>query len=102
MLDGRTLGANPYEEDVLRDDAPHVLTVRADGFETREIDARLSRDVNVDVTLAPRGASSTTPTFTAASAPPAASVVRRPGPRPPAQSKGSAQRQIDEDDPYKP
>ena len=51
-LDGRTLDTNPFEADMGRDDAPHRLSIRADGFETRDIDARLSRDLSVDVALA--------------------------------------------------
>jgi serine/threonine protein kinase len=104
MLDGRLLATNPYEEDVARDDGPHRLSIRADGFETRDMDARLNRDVSVDVTLAPRAAASAAaPVPAAAPAPvfPAGVPDRRPA-RSPASTKGSPQRRIDEDDPYKP
>jgi hypothetical protein len=105
LLDGRMLATNPYEEDVAQDEAPHRLSIRADGFETREMDARLNRDVSVDVTLAPHAATSAAaPTpVPAAAAPvyPAGVPDRRPA-RAPASAKGTPQRKIDEDDPYKP
>ena len=94
VLDGRSLGANPYEEDVVRDESPHRLSIRAEGFETRDIDARLNRDVSVDVTLAPRAAPSPSPAPSAA--------VRPPGARPSPPPKGTPKRLIDEDDPYRP
>ncbi len=107
VLDGRNLASNPYEEDVSRDDAPHRLSIRADGFVTRDIDARLSRDVNVDVTLA---AAQPSAQAAAAPSPPPASpqTARQTAPRytppptaPATPTKASSQRRIDEDDPYK-
>lgn len=105
-LDGKMLGATPYEGDVARDDAPHRLTIRADGFESRDIDAHLGRDVSVDVTLAPLAAPPpAVPPSPAAPSPGRPAVYQRP-----AQAgtiiiapKGTpqSQRHIDEDDPYK-
>jgi eukaryotic-like serine/threonine-protein kinase len=101
VLDGRTLASNPYEGDVTRDDRPHRLTIRADGFESREIDERFARDVNVDVTLAARTAETAPPPAPIVSAAPPPSPVLRSPPRPGAPAKGSPGRRIDEDDPYK-
>jgi serine/threonine protein kinase len=100
LLDGRALGTNPYEEDVAPDDGPHRLSIRADGFETRDMDARLNRDVSVDVTLAPRAPQAAPPPAPISAAVPVGSPDRR-ATRSPA-PKGSPQRRIDEDDPYKP
>jgi serine/threonine protein kinase len=109
VLDGRNLATNPYEEDVARDDASHRLSIRADGFVTRDIDARLTRDVNVDVTLAAASPSApqapvALPPTTAVAQPSRAPTQRfvptapQPQPQP---TKSSSQRRIDEDDPYK-
>jgi serine/threonine protein kinase len=100
LLDGRALATNPYEEDVTRDDAPHRLSIRADGFETREMDARLNHDMSLDVTLAPRAAATPAAPAPISAAVPVAVPDRR-GTRTPT-PKGSPQRRIDEDDPYKP
>jgi len=108
ILDGRTLTANPYEGDVARDEGEHHLVVRADGFETREVESRLTRDVNVDVTLAPTPVPvPTAPERPAAANPPTVRYVPRPVYNPPPQQQQSTQskpppkRRIDEDDPYK-
>jgi serine/threonine-protein kinase len=42
ILDGVTLASNPFEGDVPRDDAPHHLSIQADGFESRDLDPRFS------------------------------------------------------------
>ena len=99
-LDGTTLDANPYEGDVARDGATHRLTVNADGFESREMEVRFSRDVDLDVTLAPRTPAQ--PPSTSPATPPAAAraaPVRAPNP-PSLSPKHASKRSIDEEDPY--
>ena len=113
LLDGVPVSANPYEADVPRGDSKHHVSIRADGFEARELDVAFSRDVTLNESLSP-----TAPLASNTPAPPPASDptvsvgnvsnawVRRsvPAATPPTRGprKGSApQRQIDEEDPYK-
>jgi serine/threonine-protein kinase len=52
-LDGRPVGQNPYEGEIPRDDLVHRIVATADGFQSREIEARFDRDVSIDIELAP-------------------------------------------------
>jgi serine/threonine-protein kinase len=107
VLDGKPLDANPYEGDVVRDDAQHSLSVVADGFQSRDLDARFARDVHVDVALTPAP-----PPLRDADA--KANVAPRPAPAPPPRNVGATfnpgasntrptkpNRGIDEEDPYR-
>jgi serine/threonine-protein kinase len=99
-LDGTTLDGNPYEADVARDAATHHLSVSADGFQSRELDALFSRDVNVDVILAPRE----TPAPARSASPAVVSTPAQPPPARatilPATPAKRPSRRIDEEDPY--
>jgi eukaryotic-like serine/threonine-protein kinase len=101
VLDGKALASNPFEGDVTREDKPHRLSIRAEGFETRELDERFIRDVNVDVTLAAQPVQSAPTPAPSASAAPPPSVVPRTPPRAGPPPKVAPGRRIDEDDPYK-
>ncbi len=103
VLDGRTLEANPYEADVARDEAPHRLSIRADGFVGREIDARLNRDVNTSTSpsLRPPRLLPSAAALAPVAPPSTAPAAPRPSPARGTPAKGANQRRIDEDDPYR-
>jgi serine/threonine protein kinase len=52
-VDDASVLANPYEGDVPSDAVIHRITVTADGYEPRHLEATFDRDVALDVTLAP-------------------------------------------------
>jgi serine/threonine protein kinase len=100
VLDQVTLTSNPYEADVPRDEGPHHLSIRADGFQPREMDTGLARDVNLDVSLAPVPAA--VPAAPTPAPPPVAVKAAPANAAPPAAraGRGQAPRRIDEEDPY--
>jgi serine/threonine-protein kinase len=96
-VDGTPLPSNPYEGDAARDGATHRVIVSADGFESRELEVRFSRDVSLDVALVPRP-----PVLPPAPSP---SPAARPAPvrawiPPSSPPRHPSQRSIDEEDPY--
>jgi serine/threonine protein kinase len=102
VLDGAMLSGNPYEADVARDDAPHRLSVEADGFDPRILEPHFTRDVHMDVTLGPSPAAAGAPAASALAASPAGSARPAQPPRASgAPPKQGPQRRIDEEDPYK-
>ena len=110
LLDGRTLPSNPYEGDVPRDDLSHRFSIRADGYEVRDVETRFERDVNLDVTLAALPAPAPPPAVNVTPPPSNPAPAVRYAPRaytpPPSLIKkndnaSSSKRRIDEDDPYK-
>ncbi len=106
VLDGASLSSNPYEADVARGEAPHHLSIRADGFVTRDLDLTFTRDVTIGEALTPTAPlASNTPPSPATDAPVSAGpIVRRyiPTPTPtPMRGRKTPMRPIDEEDPYK-
>ncbi|HEY6558123.1 MAG TPA: serine/threonine-protein kinase [Polyangiaceae bacterium] len=51
LLNGKPLGSNPYTGEHPRDGAPQSLEVRATGFDSRTLELRLERDIDLEVRL---------------------------------------------------
>jgi len=95
VLDGTPLPSNPFDGEAPRDSLIHSIVVRADGFDTRNVDTTFDRDVAVDVSLsAIAPPPPPTPPKVVAKPKPFATPVTPPAPKP--------TRQIDEGDPYRP
>jgi len=51
LVDGTPVGENPFRGSYPKDGASHRITVRADGYETKNEDVTLSKDMVVDISL---------------------------------------------------
>ena len=95
FLDGAPLAGNPFEGDAERDESSHVVTARAEGYQSRSFTVTFDRDVQVHAELppAPRATEASPPRARSGSAPAAAH---------PPSGRTAPRRTIDEDDPYHP
>jgi serine/threonine-protein kinase len=110
-LDGGSVEGNPFTRTLARDGTMHSLEVTQPGFSPEKRTVTFDRDVDMTFELTATGAATAEPEPTAA---PVAGHPWRPGPRPAATEKPSAQPTseptgktpapsvtIDEDNPYK-
>jgi serine/threonine-protein kinase len=98
-LDGAELSKNPFDGDVPRDTATHLLSITSPGFAARMVDVHFDRDVDVEVALERAGVPAREPGHEAV-APPARPVWRGAPATAVAKADAGGPRRIDEDDPY--